>query len=333
MVSNQGKWPRHESVISIFLFAVLFLIGLVIISAQFDFRKNAVPAVAGPEDIHELISGISPAGFKAISEIEEYNADNLYEKIDGKAPYYTETGFVKLFTRWLVSESDENLMFEFYVFDMGLFANAFCVYSTQKRPDAQVLPAFNPDFGYRTENAVFFVHGKYYVELVGSAVSGELLAAQKDFAGKFRDGLPDEKTGMPEFSIFVGENLVAGSIKLYLSAGLGFDGFDNTLTAVYKIDDKETTVFVSRRVSQQQAKELVEKYYEFLIDVGGKNKELDLPIEGAKAVDFYGPTEIVFHKGNFVAGIHEAEDEAAAVKAAVLLNDILEKANHDEQGQ
>jgi hypothetical protein len=165
---------------------------------------------------------------------------------------------------------------------------------------------------------------------VGSAVSDELSLAMKDFAEEFRKGLADEKTEIPDFSILTGPNLVRGSIKLYLASALGFEGFDNTFTAVYKINGSNVTVFVSRRQNQQQAKELAEKYYKFLLDTGGEVKKLELPIDSARVINFYGPTEIVFHNDSFVAGIHEADDEGIAVKAAVLLNDILKKAGQNE---
>ena len=40
------------------------------------------------------ISSLIPVDFDTLSE-ETYLADNLYEKINGKAPLYIESGFVK----------------------------------------------------------------------------------------------------------------------------------------------------------------------------------------------------------------------------------------------
>jgi hypothetical protein len=329
------KSPRYESVISLSILVMLIAIGSVIIIPQLAYKApqfRDITSAAGPitNGVDAILETITPAGFKDTTPISIYNADNLYEKIDGRATLYTESGFEKLYTRLLVSQADESLMLEFYVYDMGLLKNAFFVYSTQKRPDAQPLPSFNPNFAYKTDNAVFFVKGKYYVELIGSAVSEKLLATAKDFAEKFAQSFADQKTEIPEFSILSCDNLIPGQFKLYTADAFGCEGLNNTFTAIYKIDDKNTTVFISRQDNPQKAKELAEKYYKFLLDTGGEKKKLEIPIESASSVSFPGSVEVVFYNGNFTTGIHEAPDEKTAVKAAILLNDILKKAEQNE---
>jgi hypothetical protein len=329
------KPPRYESVISLSLLLALIAIGSVIIIPQLAYKapqfSNIAPAAAPiPNGVDAILQTIIPASFKGAAPISVYNADNLYEKIDGRAPLYTESGFEKLYTRLLVSQADESLMLEFYVYDMGLLKNAFFIYSTQKRPDAQLVSSLNPNFAYKTDNAVFFVKGKYYVELIGSAVSDKLLVAAKDFAEKFAKSFSGQISEIPEFPILSCDNLIPGQFKLYTADAFGCEGLNNTLTAIYKIDDKNTTVFISRQDNPQKAKGLAEKYYKFLVDTGGEKKKLEMPIESASAVSFPGSVEVVFYNGNFTAGIHEAPDEKTAARAAVLLNDILKKAEQNE---
>jgi hypothetical protein len=145
LVAGQAK--RLESAISIFLLAVLFLIGLAIFIKQFDFDMSRfgmgaaatfLPAQGYKTGTEEKPSFdvLVPSGFKKLSEAEIYTPENLYEKIDGKAPLYIESGFVKLFTQRFVSQNDDGLWFELFLFDMAAAKNAFSVYSVQKRADA-----------------------------------------------------------------------------------------------------------------------------------------------------------------------------------------------------
>ena len=53
------------------------------------------------------------------------------------------------------------------------------------------------------------------------------------------------------------------------------------------------------------------------------NKQRMNPLKD-KIFDFYGVTEMVFAKGPFVIGVHEAENQAAAEKAAIMLADKLQ---------
>jgi hypothetical protein len=90
---------RLESVISICLLAILFLIGLGIFIKQsdYDMSRFGIGTAAAPKfEIPFELSSLVPAGFETLSKTEVYHPENLYEKINGKAPLYIESGFEKL---------------------------------------------------------------------------------------------------------------------------------------------------------------------------------------------------------------------------------------------
>ena len=224
---------------------------------------------------------------------------------------------------------------ELFLFDMGTAKNAFSVYSVQRRPDAKASRAMQ--FAYRTTNASYFAIDKYYVELVGSAQSQELLEAMLAVAEKIPDRLAVAKdTEIAELQLFPQENIVAGSFKLHSASAFGFEGLTDTFTARYMFGDNSLTAFLSRRRDAQEAQLVAESYYEFLIQNGGVDKPpLNKNIE-AKVVEFYGTTEIVFTTGPFLAGIHEAESQQPAEElAAKLINKLSEatKAQSDERAK
>ena len=278
--------------------------------------------------------------FLSVGKAETYDTDNLYEKIDGKAPMYQEAGFLKLTTQRFAAKNDSELGFELYQYDMGNAKNAFSVYSRQKRADATDLSDLGASaFGYVAGNAICISLGKYYIEMIGSAESDELVGGMKGMAKNLAAKLPpDEKDKISELAYFpvaCGEQgrtdgTVAGSWKLQIDNAFGFDGLTDTYSAQYKTGEKMVSIFFSRRKNADEAKTVAKNYYDFLITNGAKTSPADSEIlksAGASVLDFYGNIEIVFPAGIFVGGVHEADNKQAAVKAAEILIGRLKEIN------
>jgi hypothetical protein len=342
MSATPGRVKRLESAISISLLGVLFLIGLAVFLKQFDadVSRFGIDATAAELPVHSqqankgsemALDPFVPADFKALSQPKIYTSGNLYEKINGKADFYIDAGFERLATQRFISDDNENLWVELYVYDMGNTRNAFSVYSRQRRPDVPALP--DVQFGYRTTNAFYFVQGEYYIELVGSAESQELTNAATEVTQKIRTNLPVEQdTQIAELSIFPVENLIPESLKLYLSDTFGFERLTNTFAGRYKLDGEIITTFFSKRPNVQEAQNIAQAYYSFLLDSGCSDKTTTnqtLADLKANVVDAYGTTEIIFVTGPFVAGVHEADNQQAAEKLAetlaLKLSDMAEK--------
>jgi len=328
MCLPQTRPKRLESAVSTLILVILILIsvGIFIQQSSYDLSRfgirasTALPSEKPPPDKVEPVelSTLAPAGFNPPSAAEIYNADNLFEKINGKAPLYTESGFKKLYTQRFVNEKDPNLSMELFLFDMGGVRNAFSVYSVQKRADGKDLPDMG--FAYRTSNAMYLVQGQYYIELVGWSQSARLLEAMTEVAEKItRKFSADTAATLPELNLFDAEAIVPGSFKLYLTGAFGFEGLTDTFTAQYKTDAETVTVFFSKRPDSQQARKAAETYYRFLLDNGGKaratNNQAIKKAEG-KVVDLYGDIEVIFSTGGFAGGVHSAQSQSAAEEAA-----------------
>jgi hypothetical protein len=333
-----GRAKRLESVISICLLAILSLIGVGVFIKQFNYNMSrygidttAIPKLETQNSKFEIpfeLSSLVPAGFEMLSKAEVYNSENLYEKINGKAPLYTESGFEELFTQRFISTGDPNQWMELYVYDMGTLRNAFSVYGVQKRADSEAFPSMQ--FAYKSGNALYFVHGKYYIELVGSSESDELFKAIAEIARKIGTNLAvDPNAGIAELSFFPQENLVPDSFKLYLVNAFGFEKLTNIFTARYKVGNETITAFIGKRADLKEAEAIAESYRNFLIENGAVIKSTTNKTLEGKVMDFYGETEIVFTTGPFVAGIHEAENQQAAEKLAEILINRLNSANNE----
>ena len=102
-----------------------------------------------------------PPELSAFSAPETFTADNLYDKVDGKADLYLTAGFVGLQCQRLALKATNDVWMEWFVYDMGTLPQAFSVFSLQRRAEAQALDL--TEFAYQTQNALFFVCGRCYV--------------------------------------------------------------------------------------------------------------------------------------------------------------------------
>ncbi|MGA1980260.1 MAG: DUF6599 family protein [Sedimentisphaerales bacterium] len=324
-----GRAKRLESAISICLLAILSLIGVGVFIKQFNYNISRYGIQHQPEVSQSPIStGLAPAGFETLSKAEIYNADNLYEKIDGKAPLYTEAGFKELSTQRFVKTGDPNLWMELYIYDMGNIKNAFSVYSEQRREGSEAFASMQ--FAYKSSNALYFVDGKYYIEIVGSSESNELSKAAAEAAQKIGTNLAvDPNASIPELAFFPQENLVPDSFKLYVVNAFGFEKLTNIFTARYKIENESVTAFISKRADSKEAEAMAESYRKFLIENGAVIKNTDNKVLVGKIMDSYGTTEIVFTVGSFVAGIHETDNQQAAENIAEILINKLKSLNNE----
>ncbi len=320
---------RLESLISAFILVVLAALVVIVLIRQSSYDMSRF-GITGPDSqsgqTGRLINlpALAPAGFGPVTKTEIYDADNLYEKIDGKAPLYTESGFEKLSCQQFVSTKDETLAMELYIYEMGNARNAFSVYSVQKRPDGKDLPNFA--FAYTTSNALYIAHGRFYAEVVGFSESVKLLEAIIEVGQKIQKNLAVDDTKITEIELFPAEDMVTGSIKLDLKSAFGFEELTDTFTCRYNVGDEIITAFLSRQPNPQSAQRVAESYYTFLINNGGIAKQaLDKTFE-CKVVDFFGAIEIIFTTGPFVGGVHEAEKQQSAEKLAAKLVNKLKQA-------
>ena len=319
LISGRARTLESAVGVLILLILVATAVGVYFVQRDYNMARFGIASEQEPQ-----------GDFPPVGKAETYNYDNLYEKIDGKAPMYQEAGFVKLTAQRFAAKSNSELGFELYIYDMGNAKNAFSVYSRQKRADATDLNDLGASaFGYVAGNAICISLGKNYIEMIGSAESNELVDGMKGIAKNMAVQLkPGEKDKIAELGYFPIEGVVAGSWKLQIDNAFGFDGLTNAYSAQYKSGDKAVSIFFSRCKNADEAKTVAKNYYDFLITNGAKAVTVDgeiLKSAGASVVDFYGSFEIVFPAGVFVGGVHEADNKQAAEKAAEVLIDRLKK--------
>ncbi len=262
-------------------------------------------------------------GMRALTAPESFGPETLSEKIDGKAELYLSAGFQQMLCQRFVRSDDTSSWMEIFVYDMSEMRNAFSVYSSQRRADAQESPFTR--FAYHSQNALFFVHGQYYVEIVAS--SETMLKDMLDYGANFVRSTPAQTGGeVSEMALFPSAGLDQGTISLLSSDVFGFEGLDQVFLATYSLDGVSMTAFVSRRKSEQEAAALASAYETFLVQNDGKVETYASPIPGLRVISIMDGYELVFARGRYLAGVHEADKREPAVGLAVELDKTLQGA-------
>lgn len=283
-------------------------------------QKEKTPAVFPENSFISFPPGQTPSG-----ALETFDATNLSDKIDGKAELYLSAGFTRLYSQRFEDKTAGNVWMEAFIYDMQSNQNAFSVFSAQRREDAQTIDI--EQYAYQTQNALFFVHGPFYVEIIASDVSVSVIEPMTRFAEAFIEKHPVKTQTIAEKALFPEKGLVRDSISLISADAFGYERFDHMFTATYRIKGIEFLAFISRRKTSREAQELAAGYLDFLTAFGGKPTDDDLGIKTAGMINILDAYEIVFSYGSYLAGVREASEKLPAQELAMQLFNRIKEAN------
>jgi hypothetical protein len=324
-----------QTFLSLIILGVLAVISGGIFWVQFNYNpavqpmSSALPAgdtrdtnvTTPPASAEKPL--ISSSGQSPLTPLETFDAETLSDKINGKAELYLSAGFIRLHSQRFKDEAAGDVWMEVFVYDMQSAQNAFSVFSAQRRQDARTLDL--GQYAYQTQNAIFFSHGPFYVEIVASDVSETIVQSMLTFAEAFIEKHPIKTQTIGENELFPQEGLILNSISLVSADAFGYDRFDQIFTATYKIEDTELMAYYSRRKTPREAQKLASRYGDFLVEFGGKTDESDLGIRTAEMIHILDTYEIVFSHGPYLAGVREAAGRQPAQELAMqLFNRIKE---------
>jgi hypothetical protein len=321
------KTASKQTLLSLIILGILAIVSGGIFIVQFNYNpavQQMAPVLASsdrspassPASADKSVIFLPP-GLMPLSPPETFDAATLSDKINGKAELYLSAGFVRLYSQRFKDEAVGEVWMEVFVYDMQTPQNAFSVFSAQRRDDAQTLEL--GQYAYQTPNALFFVHGPFYVEIVASDISDAIMQPMIAFAETFIANHPFQAQSIGEKELFPEKGLIESSISLVSADAFGYERFDQIFTATYKLGDSELMAYYSRRKTSREAEELASSYREFLLAFGGKPVEFDLTIKAAKMIYILDTYEIIFSHGPYLAGVREAADQQSAKDLAMQL--------------
>jgi hypothetical protein len=331
MIRNSKKHSRQQTLNSLAILIILTAIGCGIFLTQFDFNQAILPQdfflPAGGKDKDLSLAPTAksiiplPQGMVPLSSPESFDPQTLSDKINGKAELYLSAGFVSLASQRFKDKDDSNLWIEAYIYDMGNGQNAFAVFSAQRREGAASLDL--SQYAYRTQNALFLVHGPFYVEIIASEATDRAFSPMNLLAENFVSNTATQTVTIQEKDLFPVQGLVADSISLISADAFGFDRLNQIYTAEYELGQERLMAFLSRRQETRAAQDLASAYQKFLETFGGQNLDANLPIKDAKLVEILETYEVIFSCGPFMAGVREAASKEQAINLAQRLYEKL----------
>ncbi len=134
--------------------------------------EPVAPAPIATDGLARWLPGWQPQG-----PAERYDADRLFEKINGHAPLYLEAGFELLEAQRFVHPEREGHSMELRLYTLGTPADASSVRAASARPGGEA-PAPELD-GQCVEGACFLAHGRYLIEALPSPTGPEQAAASR----------------------------------------------------------------------------------------------------------------------------------------------------------
>ena len=334
MISETKKYSRQQTASSLAILFILVVTGTGIFWAQFNYNPAVLQTdlFLSPTTKDKNASQTAltksiiplPPGMVPLTLPESFDAQNLSDKINGKAELYLSAGFVGLNSQRFKDKKDASLWIEAYLYDMGNGQNAFSVFSAQRREGAAALDL--TPYAYRTQNALFLVHGSFYIEIIASEATDRAFNPMKLLAENFIHNTAAQTVTIPEKDLFPVPGLVADSISLISTDAFGFDRLNQIYAAEYEFEQYQMMAFLSRRRETREAQDLASAYQKFLETFGGQTLDADLPIKNARLVEILETYEVIFSYGPFIAGVREADNKEQAIALALQLYDKLKAA-------
>jgi len=265
----------------------------------------AKPAPALPKVPME----IALPGIKPMSPTEFYNSDNLYEKIDGRAPAYQGFNVVQLRSRSFSVDAAAGSYVDVYEYRFDSPVDAFGMYALERGPKGGPVD-FAPD-GYSGEMGYFFRQGDVYVQVMASDQKPETLALTKAIAQNRAKELPADDHGLAGRRRLPADGLEAGTVAFVAESAQGQAALKDVFQAKYKVGDAELPFFIMVAPPDDAAKAW-QAFQDFCARFG---KTEALPeVGGGKLfrAQVFGKWKVVFVRDGNLGGVFDAADGEAA---------------------
>lgn len=315
--------------------------GAGISKAEADAEIATVPepqrAIAGMLPLTDIPAGwvVAKAGDK---HLETFNADNLFEKIDGRAESFVDYKVKGMAYAYYHPAGDDTNEVQLYIFELGDGLKALGKYGTEKPDEAKPLKVGTE--GYTSAGSLLFYQGPYYTQIVSTkddktfgdfavALANRIAASQKPGGATGASVTPAAGDAKPATAdipatpegLFGLLPAVSGKTSpTYVPADVfGYSFLSEVFMAEYSDKGATWKGFIRPYADAAEAKVVFEKYLASARQDGAEIKEEKT--EGADRMvvtSNIGLTDAIFLKGNSIGGAagSTAPDAATAYARA-----------------
>jgi len=251
-----------------------------------------------------------------------YDSESLFEHINGEAELYFPYGFKILATATYVSKKNPDLWLVADVYTMGSLLDAFGIYSSYRRADADAMDIGAEGFVSPTQ--LMFYQDKYFVRLQATGTTNLKQEIFLMCGQTIAQNLPGTSDRPREVKLLRQTGIVEKSERYISRSLLGYPFFRRGITADAVLDGKGVQIIIVMEDSRSTAGKAFESYVSYLKEAGK-----DVHLTGTKdvktltAVDpLYGG--VLFEQsGNYVIGAVRIKPPAHAGKLIEQLRNAL----------
>lgn len=242
----------------------------------------------------------------ALTEAHDYNAENLYEYIDGQADRYVQFGFKALTVAEYETKEKGGAPIRIDLYDMGTRRNAYGIFN-DSRPTEQAPAAFGNE-GYVAGNLAAFWKSGCYLRVQGLADAD--MSAVVEQAAREAAGWIDDPIGrLAEFAAFDREGLQENALVFFKEAAFGLGYVNDAFIGEYEQGGKRCRLFFLDAGSASAAREILKKHEAFLAKGGTVEEALPTHVWGKEK--YLGATWFEA-QDRIVAGCLGIDDRAEA---------------------
>lgn len=258
--------------------------------------------------------------------LETFNAENLFEKIDGRAESFIQYDVRGMAYTYFHPTGDDSNELQLYIFEMANDLKALGKYGSEKPEETK--PVQVGTEGYSASGSLLFRTGKYYTQIVSTkddpkfnefalAIAKRVAAAQG--AGS-TEGTKEGGEAMagPDaiFAVLPTGDGKANS-KYVAQDVFGYAFLSDVFMADYQSGGSTWQGFLRPYASAEEAKSMYDKYLETVKADGAKvTTETPKDCDAMVVSSNIGLVDVVFLKGNTLAGVNGATEAKPALEFA-----------------
>jgi hypothetical protein len=189
-------------------------------------------------------------------KLSTYDANNLWDKIDGAADGYLGYNFEELTIGDYTAKDGRYISMEVYRHKTP--EDAFGIYSQERPQDGKFQPIGAQ--GYEVEGSFIFVSDRYYVKIRSNYSDAPSMNTIREIAGKAAS-LISANSKLPESLRLFPLKLKKANTEQYINSNfLGYSFLGQAFTCTYSLGDKTFNLFIIKYASSAAAKEILIKY-------------------------------------------------------------------------
>jgi hypothetical protein len=239
------------------------------------------------------------AGWKLSPEVEVFNRDNLYERINGAAPLFLENNFQEM-TGMEYTQGDQYITIQAY--RHATPEDAFGMYASERSTDMTFYPGIGGEAqgdGY----GLYFFAGCIYVKMMASDETDAIHHSLLEIAQSMAKNIDPAAGYPPLFATFPKEGLIPHSAAYIAQNYIGHDFLKPVYIADYERDGKKFQVFLLDGKTAEGARKILSDYFRF-------TRQTDAFSEGNLLIkDRYNGNIPVVWKGNYILGAFDETGE------------------------